>query len=209
MIETNILEQTTILKFADTFTKQECKTVSDEILKYKQQSEKHKDFIMNLNSNKGCWMGMPHKNKGFSNITESLLVTKLLECAHIYRNSLPRPKHINNLNLDYLDTENLHIHAWCNVNDPDSENFIHCHPGNLFSGVAYFQAENTGSLEFVPTNYIQKTTHPAWPFHGTAEYHPNDGDVLIFPSYLMHQVNRNTSTKQRITLAFDISLAEK
>jgi len=209
MIYNNILEQTSIMTFTDVFPVHECVTISSEILKYKNKCDSSADNNMNLNSNTGCWMGMPHKNNGFSKNTESLLVTKLMECASTYRSNLPMPSNINSLDINFLDTENLHIHAWCNVNNPGSENFIHCHQGNLFSGVAYFQAEDTGALEFIPNNYIQKLTHPAWPFHGTSIYHPNDGEVLIFPSYLLHRVHKNNSDKQRITMAFDISLAEK
>jgi ectoine hydroxylase-related dioxygenase (phytanoyl-CoA dioxygenase family) len=71
------------------------------------------------------------------------------------------------------------------------------------------QAKDTGVLEFVPHNYINKFTHPAWPYHGVSRYEPEDGDILIFPSYLLHRVERNTGNKQRITMAFDLSFAEK
>jgi ectoine hydroxylase-related dioxygenase (phytanoyl-CoA dioxygenase family) len=35
---------------------------------------------------------------------------------------------------------------------------------------------------------------------------PKDGDILLFPSYLLHEVSVNTSAKNRITVGFNIKL---
>jgi len=37
-------------------------------------------------------------------------------------------------------------------------------------------------------------------------HEPNDGDILLFPSYLLHEVTINTSAKKRITIGFNIKL---
>jgi ectoine hydroxylase-related dioxygenase (phytanoyl-CoA dioxygenase family) len=61
----------------------------------------------------------------------------------------------------------------------------------------------------VPQNYLHKLSNPAWPFHGTSVYEPYDGDILLFPSYLLHTIHRNDSNQQRINMAFDAIYLEK
>ena len=209
MVEINILEQTPILRFKTVFDNRQCVTISQEILDYKNSCDIKSDANMQLNANQGCWMGMPHKHGGFSKEIEFLLMEKILSCCNEYAKNLKKPNNINNLNTDYLDKSQFHVHAWCNVNDINSENYIHSHPGNFASGVIWFQAEGTGVLEFIPHNYINKLTHPVWPYHGVSRYKPVDGDILIFPSYLLHRVERNTSNQQRVSMAFDLSFSEK
>jgi hypothetical protein len=211
MIESNlnIIEYSCILQLKSVFSKEECAEIARQILAYKQAETKNEDGVMLLNANSGCWMGRPQENNGFSPEIESLLITKILEVCDIYARSLPKPTNMNNLNTDYLDKSKWHVRAWCNVNDPGSENFMHSHPGKFMSGVIYFQAEGTGTLEFVPQNYLHKLSNPAWPFHGTSVYEPHDGDVLIFPSYLLHTIHRNDSNQQRINMAFDAIYLEK
>jgi ectoine hydroxylase-related dioxygenase (phytanoyl-CoA dioxygenase family) len=210
MIESNIIEQTNIVRFSKVFDNTFCDQATKEILEYKKTSTgKNSDSQMLLNVNNGCWMGMPQNHGGFSESVEIILVEKILDCANKYISFLTVPNHMDNLNTDFLDKSKFHVHAWCNVNSPESENFLHSHPGNFMSGVVWLQAEETGILEFVPNNYLNKLSHPAWPYHGISRYDPKDGDILIFPSYLLHRVTRNKSAKERISLAFDISFAEK
>lgn len=209
MIESNVIEQSSIFRFRSVFDQTQCAEISHQILDYKASSQQNADSKMLLNANTGCWMGMPHKHQGFSQSVESLLVEKIIWCCKQYSAGLHQPAIIDNINTDYLDKSQFHIHAWCNVNNPGSENFLHSHPGNFMSGVIWIQAKDTGLLEFVPHNYINKLSHPAWPYHGVSRYSPEDGDIVVFPSYLLHRVTTNTSNKQRITLAFDIEFAEK
>jgi hypothetical protein len=164
---------------------------------------------MLLNVNKGCWMGRPHEHGGLDAWASNLLITKILEACNQYSACLTKPTNMNILNTDYLNKTEWYVRAWCNVNDPGSENFMHSHPGKYVSGVIYFQAEGTGEIEFVPQNYLHKLSNPAWPYHGTSVYDPSDGDMLLFPSYLLHSIHRNDSDKQRITMAFDAIFLEK
>jgi len=209
MIEFNTIEQTSILRLKSVLSKDQCQKICKEILNYKESDQKKLDSNMLLNVNTGCWMGMPHKNNGFTSEIESLLADTILKSCYTYADMLKKPSNITTLNTDYLDKTTFHVHAWCNVNSPGSENYLHSHPGNLMSGVLWLQAKHTGFLEFVSNNYLNKLTHPAWPYHGISTYEPEDGDILIFPSYILHRVEKNQSNRDRITMAFDIGLAEK
>jgi len=207
----NIIEQTIIMRFPSAFTKEQSAEISKQILAYKDLTTKQQlpDSVMMLNNNKGCWMGRPQENGGFTPDIENLLITTLLEACNDYAKALPKPANIDNLNTDYLDKSAWFLRAWCNVNEPGSENFPHSHPKHFMSGVVWFQGQDTGILEFIPNNYIYKLTHPAWPYHGTSSYYPEDGDIVIFPSYLLHRVQRNESNKQRINMAFDVTLNDR
>lgn len=209
MAECNVIEQSAIFRFKSVFDKTQCTVITKQILQYMESNQKNADSVMLPNANAGCWMGMPHKHQGFDLQIESLLVEKILACCAEYADRLRLPISMDSLNTDHLDKTQFHIHAWCNVNNSGSENFLHSHPGNFMSGVVWFQAKDTGLLEFVPHNYINKLSHPAWPYHGVSRYEPEDGDIVIFPSYLLHRVTTNTSDKQRVSMAFDIAFAEK
>jgi hypothetical protein len=205
----NIIEQTGILQVNAAFTKGECAEIVRQILAYKAASTKNDDSVMLLNVNRGCWMGRPQENGGMSPDIASLLITKILTACNQYLSHLPAPLNMNTLNTDYLNKTEWYVRAWCNVNEPASENFMHSHPGKVVSGVIYFQAEDTGNIEFVPLNYLHKLSNPAWPYHGTSSYIPADGDMLLFPSYLLHTIHRNDSNKQRINMSFDAIYLEK
>jgi hypothetical protein len=75
----------------------------------------------------------------------------------------------------------------------------------MVSGVIYLQSTGTGTIEFQPLNYIYKINHPCWTYNGTMKYAPEDGDILLFPSYLLHRVEPNPIDKERINVAFNVS----
>ncbi len=41
------------------------------------------------------------------------------------------------------------------------------------------------------------------------QYHPEDGDILLFPSHLLHSVEPNPEDRERINIAFNISYKPK
>lgn len=202
----NVLEQTNILHLRGVFSSEECKSVSEQILQYKNAGKNNPDHVMLHNANKGCWMGQPHFYNGFDKITENLLIEKFKFACNEYMMSMPRPYNITQGLNSGVNNRAWEVWAWANVNDPGSENREHVHTGYFMSGVAYFQAEQTGRIEFMPYNYTYKITHPNWPYYGTAYYEPQDGDILMFPCYLLHRVERNESNRQRISMAFNATL---
>jgi hypothetical protein len=199
--ELNVLEQTNILQVRGAFTKEECIQISNEILAYKELKNPN-DADINHHANLGCWMGQPHFHGGFSPKIENLLITTIKKACGEYYRSCSMPLNISRDSYDIQDDQ-WEIWAWANVNEPGSENREHVHTGNVISAVVYFQAEGTGRLEFMPYNYTYKMTLPQWPYHGVSYYEPNDGDIILFPSFLLHRTEKNTSNKQRINMAFD------
>ena len=203
-IESNILEQTVILKLSNVFTTEQCKTIADQILTYRDRDLESLEF--NRNANAGCWMGEPLQNHGFTKEIANLIENKLRMCCTTYYEHLTKPANILTSSPPKLYDEDWTLYSWANINDPGSENREHTHTGSLVSGVVYFDAEDTGRLEFMPYNYTYKMAHPAWPYYGVTYYEPKNGDVLLFPSFLLHRVERNSSNKPRINMAFDGNL---
>jgi hypothetical protein len=112
-----------------------------------------------------------------------------------------------------VDTEV--VNGWVNINRPGMllhNNPPHLHP-NYFLSVVYYVAapKNSGNLTFiapftgleytVPRDAIGNNTvynSPTWSIE------PEEGKLIIFPSWLLHYVNTNRSQGDRISMAFNI-----
>jgi hypothetical protein len=205
-ISKTLVDYTEVIHCKQALTAEECSSVAGQILNYKQnQTPTGFEKTLNIQGNASCWRGEPFQNNGFDPLTQELILDKISKSIEYFINSLP----VSNEQKHQLNSQSRHIEMWANVNDPDSTNLIHLHSGCFLSGVIYLQSTDTGSIEFIPSNWLNRHTSSPWPFHGTYIFHPADGDILLFPSYLFHQVNRNNSAKYRINLAFNVSLTEE
>lgn len=98
---------------------------------------------------------------------------------------------------------------WININYQGSYNLQHIHPGSVLSGVFYVQIpKDSGNIVFEPSSerdFILKTiTKQNNKFNwGTIEYTPLPGKLLIFPSWIQHQVSPSLSPEERISIAFN------
>lgn len=98
----------------------------------------------------------------------------------------------------------IHVDYWANVNEPHSRNSMHCHKPADFSACYYLDAEGTGSLRFInPSNTMAECSIGS-PFVRDFRINPMNGDLLLWPSWLPHEVETNLSQRQRINLAFDL-----
>jgi uncharacterized protein (TIGR02466 family) len=106
--------------------------------------------------------------------------------------------------------------AWININQRGHFNYSHDHPGSLFSAVYYVKGgADKGALEFktpiAPHTYtISDELVGAFnAFTGHAMVIPPvTGDLLIFPSWLLHRVNMSQSDEDRISIAFNSRAAQ-
>ena len=101
--------------------------------------------------------------------------------------------------------------AWININHKGHFNTSHDHPGSLFSAVYYVKGgADKGELELktpiIPHTYTiaADITGGFNAFTGHAMVIPPvTGDLVIFPSWLIHRVNRSQSDEARISIAFN------
>ena len=107
---------------------------------------------------------------------------------------------------------------WANLNVTNDISAPHCHPESFFSCVYYAKAhgQKSGRFEFLtPVNQMlpvvqnkmidtyTKYTSPTWWID------PEPGKLIIFPSWLWHFVNKNTSGEDRISIAIDTKVKIK
>lgn len=145
------------------------------------------------NSNEGCWRSGKQWND-IDWLLEKVFI--LASQAQNYYMSLDsiynRPK------------EKFRIEMWTNVNSPGSRNIFHSHKVANFSAVYYLQGTGTGKLRLANPANILIDCNPVGPFTRDFEFDPKDGDLILWPAWVPHEVNVNQSSTERINLAFDI-----
>ena len=120
--------------------------------------------------------------------------------------------------LEFKDELSLKVDSmWININHPYSYNSLHIHPNSYISGVYYVKVpENSGSLVlkhptrlqsiFTPTNVLKnynENNSSNWSII------PEVGKLVLFPSWLEHEVTQNMSGEDRISIAFNTTFYDK
>lgn len=111
---------------------------------------------------------------------------------------------------------------WANINRSGAANEVHSHPGAYWSGVYYVDdggiagdASLGGELEFLDPRGpgpIMYAPHLGFAMQGGLSggvnemVRPKAGVLLMFPSWLLHQVRPYRGTAERISIAFNLSL---
>ena len=101
---------------------------------------------------------------------------------------------------------------WAIINKKGTFNSSHNHPGSYLSAAYYVKAPNNcGNIHFYDPNEIKKFNSP--PIENRTELSASgfsikaqEGSLLIFPSYLYHDVGKNLSNEDRIVISFNVSI---
>ena len=101
---------------------------------------------------------------------------------------------------------------WVNVLDTGGRQAMHNHANSFISGVVYLTPthpdactvfmKSPGGTDFAFRNDHARTTPTAYSADKWVSPQPEPGDLVLFPSYLMHAVPPNPG-ERRITLAFN------
>ncbi|AIX26783.1 2OG-Fe(II) oxygenase [Synechococcus phage ACG-2014i] len=117
---------------------------------------------------------------------------------------------------DYLQ-DNIHTcqlvwsNAWININHTGAYNISHVHPNCDFTCVYYLTDECSNLVLEHPHLYEQYNAIKAitdqqlkqqYNIKLVHKLQPSKGDLLIFPAYLPHRVEPNTSNNTRISLSW-------
>jgi uncharacterized protein (TIGR02466 family) len=100
--------------------------------------------------------------------------------------------------------------CWANVLAAGAVHKVHSHPNNFLSGVYYVRTRpGADTINFHdPRNQTRIIRPPVVEL--TAEntdqavVQVKDGTLLLFPSYLEHSVDANTSAEERISISFNL-----
>ena len=100
---------------------------------------------------------------------------------------------------------------WCNVLKPGETHQPHTHSNNFLSGVFYIDADNTSGITFqdprpganviLPRKKVDHIDNAS-----LLHYKAKTNRIIIFPSWLVHWVPINRSTKDRISISFNIQV---
>lgn len=104
--------------------------------------------------------------------------------------------------------------AWAMVSRSGHGVRAHLHPNSLFSGVFYLTApQGCGAIAFLdPRNGSQMLQHPqdavgpAMLSSGRVTKEPSPGLLLLFPSWLWHEVEPSRTDEVRISISFNIGM---
>jgi uncharacterized protein (TIGR02466 family) len=102
--------------------------------------------------------------------------------------------------------------SWVNVTKPKHLHHKHAHTNSFLSGVYYVTTDcNTDVIKFHKQNVsgVDLRIEPAeWnEYNSQTWWYPvTTGDVVIFPSWLEHEVPPTTSSKDRVSIAFNVFL---
>ena len=99
--------------------------------------------------------------------------------------------------------------SWMNIQSKNKSHEWHCHPGYTIAGVYYMRVSaDQGGIQFQNPNIMMQWCHfPEGPRSSQSiEIIPKDGDIVLFPAWLMHNTMPNTTDEDRISVAFNIDL---
>ena len=98
--------------------------------------------------------------------------------------------------------------SWLNYTEPGQFHHRHEHSNSYVSGVFYVSADKeVDRIQFYKTAHeeIQLAVSKYNLFNATTWQYPvQTGDVLLFPPYLTHGVEKKKGTNLRITLSFNV-----
>jgi uncharacterized protein (TIGR02466 family) len=119
------------------------------------------------------------------------------------------------LNFDFENFDLVITQMWINKNGPGDFNKPHIHPSSFLSGVYYVRMPlRGGSIEFYDPAPARAMIGFPVRAGGSAtsssvEFKPEEGMLLIFPSWLQHGVQPNRSSDFRISISFNVAFRAK
>jgi uncharacterized protein (TIGR02466 family) len=166
-----------------------------QILRGKDKNENPMGY-----TNIDCWRGRPNLDMQWL-AGEVQTMTDQAVGYYAMRNKVYKEevKDLRHLSYDY----------WVNVNEPGSRNMMHSHCAFHYAAIYYLQATDTGCLIMSnPANKLSEC-NPGSPYTGDVYIDPKDGDLFLWPAWVPHEVDVNKSNKQRINIAFNLTLTEE
>tara|TARA_R100001463_G_scaffold125463_1_gene182925 strand:+ start:292 stop:906 length:615 start_codon:yes stop_codon:yes gene_type:complete len=167
----------------------------EELIKYcYEQKELDKSSKYPQRSGQGSWQSL-------------YLNTQLLN---------PLKEKVNGILKEVCRRPTFHHPDWVNINPPGATNVYHTHPNSDYSCVYYLKNEADTGIMFVnpmmhlgafnTTTFTNKKLIDDTRASPQYKVVPKRGDLLMFPAYLPHWVEKNEGTEDRLTIAWNISM---
>ena len=184
-----------------------------EVKDYQKLNVELKSYILNLKdkntkgikkSNQGGW-----HSPNFDLQNDTLVK----QFASIFKTYVKDA--VEEIGWDYDSDRTIIEGMWSIINQKESFNIQHNHPNAFLSSAYYVQfPKNSGSIKFFDPREqknirypkIKNFTEMSAPI---VEVSPKEGDLLIFPAYLYHAVNKNLAEEDRIIVSFNVDIKYK
>jgi hypothetical protein len=111
------------------------------------------------------------------------------------------------------------LQAWCSLNNPLNLDLPHCHVQSEFTAVYYPSGGDAtvGNLNLLTTQSVVQHKLEGWRvgrakngFNSAGwQITPETGKLVLFPAWVIHCVSKNQTTRDRISIAFDIIVESK
>lgn len=155
-----------------------------------------KNYVSNTDGYTSFYKGSLLKKEEFISVIEYL--------DKVIKKVISDKEKTKNFNLEWLD-------CWYTIYDQGNNVEEHFHPNSIISGVYYLKCpDNCGDIIFNDSNYHYKNfclnTSPLKTFTYQKSFNltPEDGMIVLFPSWLLHKTEFNKSNEERIIIAFNL-----
>ena len=177
------------------------KEINKELLTYILELKK-KDQKGNTRSNRGGWH------------SPNFDLVKPGPPINFINNFKDFLKHIitNEIGWEYIPNKQRVVAMWAIINNKNSYNVKHNHQ-NCYLSSAYYvkKPKNSGDISFFDPKEMKTYRFPE--VKRNTDYSteritikPEEGDLLVFPSYLYHEVGKNLTNEERIVVSFNIDI---
>ena len=201
-MDKNYLFSCPILKFTVSDHKQLNKLIASEARSWRKDAHG-----VNVSNKGDSWHSpdglMSRPEPGFSTISKMFPIA-----ASSYAQQIGAKINIANYEFE--------ANAWVNINKKGGFNSIHTHGRFHISGVYYVnqpavKSGQSGMIEFVNSRFdhhiYQELNADA--FAPKVSMRPKAGEMIVFPSTLLHSVYPNDTEEERITIAWNLIFRKK
>ena len=177
------------------------KQINKELLNYILELQK-KDKKGNNRSNRGGW-----HSPNFDLVNPG----PPIDFINSFKDFL---KHIieDEIGWEYVPNKQRVVAMWAIINKKNSYNVKHNHQNCYLSSAYYIKKpENSGDITFYDPKEAKTYRFPEVEKYTSYSEQsitikPKEGDLLIFPSYLYHDVGINLSDEERVVVSFNIDI---
>tara|TARA_Y100000590_G_scaffold459148_1_gene615515 strand:- start:11017 stop:11619 length:603 start_codon:yes stop_codon:yes gene_type:complete len=176
---------------------------------YKEINTKFSNYIQNLQTNdpegrkKSNLIGWHSKNFNLSDPVPQFFIKNISSILN---------ESINDMGWDIEKNELKITGMWSIINPSNASNARHIHSNNYISAAYYVKApKNCGDIKFHDPRSAKVIRTPITKKPNNLNLEvinitPQEGLLVLFPSYLHHSVDMNNSSDERVVISFNIDL---
>ena len=158
------------------------------------------NYVKNIDWAKNLQNGIGKNFQLFEDETFSSIKEFCEQCVYAYYNNLLGKKSKLRISL-----------SWANRTKPGEGHHVHKHPNSIISGVFYLNDSPESKInlaspfeDMTQMHDINKEGAELNQFNWSEYYYtPQKNTCILFPSYIRHYVNKNTSDEDRYSIAFN------